>query len=141
MKGIVVAFQGLLAADAKYKTTNAGKPFLSFGVLVGEDNTEKQWVSVLAWSESITDIHAYLKAGVEVYVEGKLKAGLWQGKDGPRVSLTVSATKVEHLGLIGKSKPKAPRAPRAKATKVDSQAPIEGRTAAPAFNDSIDDLF
>lgn len=136
MKGIVCAFEGRLAHDARVKHTNAGKQFLQFGVINGEGD-ERQWLHVVAWSEGLVDIVGYLKAGVEVYVEGKLKTKIWLNDGEPSVSLSVSASKVEPLALIGRGKPKAARAPSKRAGKVDSQRPIE---PAP-FSDSLDDVF
>lgn len=137
MKGIAVAFEGRLAHDARIKHTKTGRQFLQFGVINGEGE-DWTWLSVVAWSDGLIDIVGYLKAGVEVYVEGKLKSRLGQGKDGPQVNLSVSASKVEPLGLIAKARPKVPRAAPKRAAKVDSQAPI---TIDAPFNDSIDDLF
>ena len=130
MKGIECAFQGRLGRDARLKQTSMGKTFLTFSVIVPMRNDAEEWVNISAWSESIADLAPNLKQGVEVYVQGKLEQRHWQGAEGPRSGLSVSATKVEPLGLIGRAKPKGPAKPRGKA-KVDSQAPL-------AFADGTD---
>ena len=136
MKGIACAFEGRLGRDAEARTTNAGRQFLAFSVIVGEDE-EAQWLNVSAWSDHLTELGPSLLKGVEVYVEGKLKMRHWESAEGPRSGLQVSASVVQPLALIGRSRPKVPRS--GKKAKVDSQAPL--KTMAPAFNDSIDDLF
>jgi single-stranded DNA-binding protein len=137
MKGIACAFEGRLGRDAELKTTHAGRQFLAFSVIVGEDE-EAQWLNVSAWSDHLTDLAPSLAKGVEVYVEGKLKMRHWESADGPRSGLQVSASVVQPLALIGRSKPKGPPRGKSARSKVDSQAPLN---TAPAFNDSIDDLF
>lgn len=136
MKGIACAFEGRLGRDAEMKTTNAGRAFLAFSVIVGEDD-DAQWLNVSAWSDHLTELAPSLVKGVEVYIQGKLKLRHWQSTDGPRAGLQVSAEVVQPKALIGRARPKAPRKARG---KVDSQRPIEAAGAAP-FNDSIDDLF
>lgn len=110
MKGIVCAFEGRLARDADIKTVKAtGRPFLAMSVIEG-DGDEAQWINVVAWSESLTEIAAHLVKGVAVYIEGKVRLRTWESADGSRASLSVSASLVQPLALIGRSKPKAPRA-------------------------------
>jgi single-strand DNA-binding protein len=123
MKGIACAFEGRLGRDAELKSTAAGRQFLAFSVIVGEDE-EAQWLNVSAWSDHLTDLAPSLVKGVEVYVEGKMKMRHWTGPDGAeKTGLQVSASVVQPMALIGRSKPKAPRAGRK--AKVDSQAPMQ----------------
>jgi len=136
MKGIECAFDARVTRDAEVRQTKAGKPFVKFSAIAIVRNDKEQPLSVLAWRDTFCDLSPDLKAGVEVYIEGSLELSEWDGE----VSLSVSASKVEPKGLIGRKKPKAAGSPRAKkANGVDSQRPIERH--APAFNDSIDDLF
>jgi single-stranded DNA-binding protein len=128
MKGVHCAFQGRIGRDAEIKTVKAtGRPFVTLSVIEG-DGDEAQWINVLAWSDSVADIAGALVQGVEVYIEGKLKLRSWQGPDGAaHHSLSVSASTVQPMALIGRSKPKAPRAVSAKAAskkaKIDPYAP------------------
>jgi len=122
MKGIACAFEGRLGKDAQLKATSAGRAFLVMSVIVGEDE-EAQWINVSAWNDHLIDLADHLKSGVEVYCEGKLKMRHWDSAEGPRSGLQVSASLVQPLALIGRSKPKAPRAK--KDAKADSQKPLE----------------
>jgi single-stranded DNA-binding protein len=131
MKGIACAFEGRLARDAQLKTTSAGRDFMVFSVITGEE-ADEQWLNVSAWNDHLIEMAGHLKAGVAVYVEGKLKMRHWDSEQGPRSGLQVSASLVQPLALIGRSKPKAPRAAKKANGKVDSQKPIET-----PFNDAL----
>lgn len=126
--GIECAFPATVTRDAEIKTTASGRPFLKLGVSTGRDE-KQQYVSVLAWRDTFTDLATALVKGTRLYVEGKLELRVWNGE----ASLSVSASVIQPLGLIGAKKPKAPRKAGGKA-KVDSQAPIE--TARP-FDDAL----
>lgn len=124
MKGIACAFEGRLGRDAEIKTARAsGRQFVTMSVIEGEDD-DVQWLNVVAWSESIAEIAAYLTKGTALYIEGRLKLKTWESETGARSGLSVSASLVQPLALIGRSKPKAPRKAKADSPKSDPQAPI-----------------
>lgn len=123
MKGIACAFEGRLGRDAELKTTRAGRAFLVFSVIVGEDE-DAVWLNVSAWSDHLTELAPSLVKGVEVYCEGKMKQRHWESEGGTKSGWQVSADVVQPKGLIGAKRPKAPPRARGKA-KVDPQAPIE----------------
>ena len=125
MKGIACAFEARLGRDAEIKTAKAsGRQFVTLSVIEGQDD-EAQWLNVVAWSESLAEIAGQLTKGTELYIEGKLKLRTWESETGTRYGLSVSASLVQPLALIGRSKPKtATRKTSAAKAKVDSQAPI-----------------
>lgn len=139
MKGIEVAFDARITRDAEIKTARTGRTFLKFSVVHSKGEGEKlkeTWLSVLAWRESIAELCPDLKAGVEVYIEGEIEQTQWESPEGSRTGLSVSASKVEPKGLIGRKKPKAAPKPRGKPKgAVDSQAPI--KLHATPFNDEL----
>lgn len=116
--GIECAFPATLTKDAEVKETSSGRAFLKLSVTTGRDE-KAQHVSVLAWRDTFTEMAPHLTKGTRIYCEGKLEMRHWNGE----ASLSVSASKLEPLGLIGAKKPKAPR--KAGKAKVDPQAPIE----------------
>jgi single-stranded DNA-binding protein len=125
MKGIAVAFEGRLGRDAELKTARAsGKQFMTMSVIEGADDNA-QWINVTAWSESLAEIASHLTKGTEVYIEGKVKLRSWEGETGTRYGLSVSASLVQPLALIGRSRPKAPRKAKTEKPRLDPQAPIE----------------
>src|SRR4030067_573965 len=68
-------------------------------------------------------------ASRQVYVEGKIKLRSWDAPDGPRSGLSVVASVIQPLGLIGAKRPKKPRSPKGEApaktkTNADVNAPL-----------------
>ena|SRR5688572_18006971 len=121
MKGIECAFQGRLAKDGELRTTNAGRQWLALEVMVGE-GADAEWISVGSWSHTVHDLAPMLREGAEVYIEGKLKIRKFEGANGAeRLWLSVQASVVQPMGLIGEKKPKRPRA-AAQQTKQTSAA-------------------
>ncbi len=128
MKGIECAFDARVIRDAELKTARSGNAFVKFSVVVLMRGDKEQPLTVLAWRDTFCELSPELKAGVEVYIEGALEMSEWDN----RPTLSVSASKVEPKGLIGRRKPKAPR--KAGKAKVDPQAPIEN---ARPFDDAL----
>lgn len=115
MKGIEVALQGKMAKDAELRRSDAGREWLALQV---ETDAGADWVSVGSWSHTIQELAPALTAGTEVYVEGKLKIHKYEGRNGAeRYWLTVQASLVQPLGVIGQKKPKRTRAPAEKKKK------------------------
>lgn len=125
--GIECAFPATLTKDAEVKETSSGRAFLKLSVMTGKDE-KAQHVSVLAWRDTFTEMAPHLTKGTRIYCEGKLEMRHWNGGSG----LSVSASVIQPLGLIGEKKPKAPR--KAGKGKVDPQAPIEN---ARPFDDAL----
>lgn len=130
MKGIHAAFCGRLGRDAEIRTAKSGRQWLSLSAIAGEDD-DAQWVSIACFSETIAAMAGQLTKGTEVYIEGNLRLRTWEAQDGPRTTLSVSASLVQPLALIGMKKPKAPRAAKTR-RKVDANAPVEA-----PFNDGL----
>ncbi len=124
MKGVAVAFEGRLSRDAEIKTARtSGRQFVAMSVIEGEGD-EAQQLNVVSWSESLAEIALHLTRDTEVYIEGKIKLRSWEGAEGTQYGLSVSASLVQPLALIGRSKPKAARKSKAEKSAVDSQSPL-----------------
>ena len=138
MKGIAVAFEGRLGRDAEIKTAKAsGKPFLAMSIIEGDEDDGAHWLNVVAWSESLTEIAAHLTKGTQVYVEGKIKLRSWETPEGERRSgLSVSASLVQPLALIGRSRPKATRKTSAAQARGANQTSAAVHQPLP-FDDAI----
>lgn len=115
MKGIECAFAGRLGKDAELRTSSAGREWMLMSVVVGEEPDE-QWVNVSSWSSTTAELAPSLTQGAQIYVEGKLKLRHWTAHDGtPKSGISVSASLIQPLALIGAKKPKRPRAAKADA--------------------------
>jgi single-strand DNA-binding protein len=109
MKGIEVALVGKLGSDAQLRTSSAGKEWMLLFVDVPEGDSEQR-VNVSSWSHTIAELAPLLVKGADIYVEGKLKQRTWQNSDGSTgFGLSVSASLIQPLALIGNKKPKKPR--------------------------------
>lgn len=135
MKGIECALQGYLSKDAEIRRTQAGREWMLLSMTVdtgGEGG--KQDLTVGSWSHTIHELAPVLTADTEIYVEGKLKLRTWGGPDGKLHSaISVQATTVQPMALIGQKKPKRPRAP-AKGKAMQTSAAVNQPLP---FNDDI----
>jgi single-strand DNA-binding protein len=129
MNGLHCAATGRLGGDPESRFTSNGKQQLVFSVAVDSNTstTEERpkadslWLRVTAWEETAAALADVLVMGTQVYLEGRLKHDRWEAQDGtPRCGLSVSAWKVEPLGLIGR------RAPKREAAGVRGEGEPEG---------------
>jgi single-stranded DNA-binding protein len=110
MKGIEVALVGKLAKDADKRTSSAGREWMLLFVDVPEGDTEQR-VNVSSWSHTTAELAPLLVKDITIYVEGRLKLRTWPKDDGSTgFGLSVSASLIQPLALIGNKKPKKPRA-------------------------------
>lgn len=123
MKGIDAALTGAVWQDAQLRTAKSGRQWLSLSVVVGEE-PEQQWVQVAAFFGDIDVLATQLVKGIETYIEGKIKLRIWEGADGPRAGLSVVASVIQPLGLIGQKRPKKPRPNGTGKPKTDPNAPL-----------------
>ena len=114
MYGISIACTGRLGGDPETKFTSGGKLQLVFSVAVDtnavatEDRQPEAttWLRVTCWEKQAEALADVLVKGGLVYLEGRLKHDRWESREGEsRCGLSVSAWKVEPLGLIGKRAP------------------------------------
>ena len=130
MSGIECAFTGFLPREPEgLRTSQAGKPWLSFGVGVGEGD-DKMWLRIAAFDEIAQEIAPLLHKGGCVYIEGRLSQSEWRGKDGqPKRGLNVAAFRVVVLNQIGRNRPRKAkgRAPGpASRSNTDNTSPTSG---------------
>ncbi len=135
MKGIECALIGRLDKDAEIRRTQAGREWmlLTMTVDTGGEGGEQD-LTVGSWSHTIHELAPVLTAGTDIYVEGKLKLRKWGGPDGKLHSaISVQASVVQPMALIGQKKPKRPRAP-AKGKPMQTSAAVSQPLP---FNDDI----
>ena len=89
---------GNLGRDAEVKTIN-DKQYLSFSVASTEKQGEQEqttWVSVLCSHNP--NLLPFLKKGQQVFVSGKLKAGIYQNQNSFGIDLSVFASTLQLCG-------------------------------------------
>jgi single-strand DNA-binding protein len=103
-KTIVV---GNLGKDPELKYLPSGRPVATFSVCAnsrrknaaGEVIEEQQWYQANVYGNSAEAVAKHLSKGDQVYVEGRLKPEMWDGKDGEkRLTLNLNTSDVQFLG-------------------------------------------
>lgn len=103
--------------------SKAGRPYVTFSVVVALGAEDAQWVSVAAFGETAEAL-AGLPSGTHVYCEGQLRVETYERKDGTSASaLKVTASTAIALGQIGQRRRPAPSKKTTK--RPDSQAPLD----------------
>jgi len=103
-KTIVV---GNLGGDPELRYMPDGRPVASFSVCANErrrngagEATETQtWFKANVYGKSAEAVSEHLQKGDQVYIEGRLKAEMWDGRDGEkRLTLNINTSDVQFLG-------------------------------------------
>lgn len=125
MKGIHVAFDATVEQQGELrKSAKTGREWLSVAVTVATTEQETESVAISAFFGEIDVVAPLLMAGVEVYIEGKIRLQRWQDEAGNmRPRLVVAASKIEPKGLIGERRPKKPRTAKPEAAKPEAATP------------------
>ncbi|MGD2155921.1 MAG: single-stranded DNA-binding protein [Anaerolineales bacterium] len=98
---------GRLGRDPEMRYTPSGRPVTNFSVATdrtwttsnGEQRTETEWFTIVAWSNLAEICKQYLHKGQQVYIEGRLQTRKWEDADGNRRSTTeVVANEMIMLG-------------------------------------------
>src|SRR5262245_24120783 len=109
---IECAFDGRLGSAPTWRGTEAGKGWaaLSIAVKGADKDGDAEWINVAVFQPLANELPDDLGKGERLYVEGKLRVSRWEGTEGPRYSLQVTATRILVLDRIGRKRRKKPRA-------------------------------
>ena len=97
---------GNVGQDPEMRYTPSGTAVTSFSLAVnhrytpkdGEKQEETEWFDITTWNRLAEVCNEYVHKGMKVYVEGRVKANEWTGKDGqPRFRNEVIAQTVTFL--------------------------------------------
>lgn len=99
---------GNLGQDPELRYLSNGTPVASFSICANErrgpkeNRTEEQiWFKVNVFGNSAEAVSKHLQKGDQAYVEGRLKAEMWDGRDGEKhltLNLNTSGEGVKFLG-------------------------------------------
>lgn len=95
---ILASIIGNLGKDAEIKKINE-KEYLSFSVASTEKKGEQEvttWISVLAGNNP--NLLPYLKKGQQVFVSGRMSAGIYQSNNSFGIDLSVFASTLQLCG-------------------------------------------
>jgi single-strand DNA-binding protein len=106
---------GNLGADPEVRRLENGGMLASFSVATSDIFTDKvtgqkkeltDWHDIVTWGKLAEISEKYLRKGMKVYVEGKLKKRSWQDKEGnTRYSIEVVA---EDLTMLSRNESSSP---------------------------------
>ena len=92
---------GNLGRDPELKYTPQGTPVASFSICANErtrDGEKQNWYDVNVYGNSAEVVSQHLLKGDTVYVEGRLDAQAWKGRDGePRLSMKLNTNNVQFV--------------------------------------------
>lgn len=124
MNHVEVALVGRVSQEPQVRESKAGKPWCAVNVGVGEGDAV-QWVKVLAFGDLAATAGGLAK-GVNVYVEGRGKVELWTTKTGEaRATMSVTATRLDVLGRIGRRRPAAEARAHRSSAAADHARPLD----------------
>jgi single-strand DNA-binding protein len=118
---------GNVGRDPEMRYTPNGAATTTFSVAVNRRWTaddgpreETEWFRVVAWAKLAETCSQYVKKGMSVYVEGRLRTRQWDGQDGQKHYTTeVIANTVQFLDSRGQGQSQAARSGGAAAADDD----------------------
>ena len=124
---------GHLGRDPEMRYTPTGEALTSFSVATSYgqgDKRQTEWFNCSAWGKAADLCNEYLRKGSEVYIEGRVKARCYEGRDGWQASLDVAVTNVQFLGPAQRSDTSDTKATNAPGPRrVEKINPISNPTA------------
>jgi single-strand DNA-binding protein len=138
-----VILVGNLGKDPEVRYLEGGTAVANFSIATsetfkdrnsGEKKTNTEWHNVVLWRGLAEIAEKYLKKGMQVYVEGKLRTRQWQDKDGNnRYTTEIVGDNLQMLGRRDESGALAP-------TPSNTQPSAPATPDLPASTDEVDDL-
>ncbi len=86
-----VILVGNLGKDPEVRTLESGTKVVGFSMatsekykdkITGEQRVQTDWHNIVMWRNLAEIAEKYLRKGMQIYVEGKLRTRSWQDKDG-----------------------------------------------------------
>jgi len=137
-----VILVGNLGKDPEVRYLEGGTAVANFSIATsetfkdrnsGERKTNTEWHNVVLWRGLAEIAEKYLKKGMQVYIEGKLRTRQWQDKDGNnRYTTEIVGDNLQMLGRKDENNANSNVTPPQ--TTPTPNPPIENST------DEVDDL-
>jgi single-strand DNA-binding protein len=88
---------GTICKKPEMRTTQTGKDVCSFDIAVYVNHEKSDFYRISAWGKQGESCYKWLDKGKKVYVRGDLSVSIYEGKNGAKINLDVSASEVEFL--------------------------------------------
>lgn len=137
-----VILVGNLGKDPEVRYLEGGTAVANFSIATsetfkdrnsGERKTSTEWHNVVVWRGLAEISEKYLKKGMQVYIEGKLRTRQWQDKDG--VTRYTTEVVADNLQMLGRKDDNTSSAPVEQSSNPQTSSP----TIDDATNE-VDDL-
>ena len=98
---------GNLGRDPEMRYTPSGRPVTTFTLATtrswksseGEQHSETEWFSIVAWGNLAEICKQYLLKGQQIYIEGRLQTRRWDDNEGIKhVNVEIVANEMMMLG-------------------------------------------
>lgn len=113
---------GTICKKPEMRTTQTGKDVCSFDIAVYVNPEKSDFYRISAWGKQGESCYKWLDKGKKVYVRGDLSVSIYEGKNGAKINLDVSASEVEFLS------PKESDSATVSQGKVKPDDPMQGFT-------------
>lgn len=113
---------GTICKKPEMRTTQTGKDVCSFDIAAYVNSEKSDFYRISAWGKQGESCYKWLDKGKKVYVRGDLSVSIYEGKNGAKINLDVSASEVEFLS------PKDADTATVSQGKVKPEDPMQGFT-------------
>ncbi len=139
---------GNLGKDPEIRHLPSGTSIATFSVATSESYKDKagnrvdqtEWHNIEVWDQQAKIAEQYLKKGMTVYLEGKIKTDTWDDKDGSKKS----AVKIRctNFTMLGSKNPNSESTPNNYAPTASNQQKSVASNTEPVdlVKDELDDL-
>ena len=135
-----VILVGNLGKDPEVRYLEGGTAVANFPIATSESYKDKsgnrvdqtEWHNIVVWRGLAEVAEKYLKKGMQVFIEGKIRTRTWQDKDNNKRYTTEIIA--DNLTILGRKEDNTGSSSASSSKQEDSNAPIA------AANNTTDDL-
>jgi single-strand DNA-binding protein len=137
---------GNLGKDPEVRRTDAGIPVARLALATsevirkasGEKETRTEWHNIVLWRGLAEVAEKYLKKGMKIYVEGKLRSRSWEDAQG--VKKYATEVEASEMTMLDGRKPEDGAAPSTGYGAQSSSAPAQASSSTSMSDADFDDL-
>ncbi|HVA97637.1 MAG TPA: single-stranded DNA-binding protein [Bacteroidia bacterium] len=134
-----VILVGNLGKDPEVRYLEGGTAVAKFSLATSESYKDKtgkkvdqtEWHNIVLWRGLAEVAEKYLKKGMQVYIEGKIRSRSWEDKEGVKKYTTEIIA--ENLNILGKKEDRD-------GNTNHTESPNESSNVSTSANESTDDL-
>lgn len=126
-----VILVGNVGKDPEVRYLDSGVAVANFPLATSETYTNKnnervtqtEWHNIVVWRKTAEIVETYVKKGMQLYIEGRIRTRSWEDQDGnKRYTTEVYGDNLQMLGKKGDNENTAPQTPAPPAQNTQSNA-------------------